>query len=322
MQSDLESISGSKLSREEWSRHIKKKKRRAVLILSSITAGCLIFLALLTSIIVKTIIARNNNETDDQNASVRSENISAQNPTETIAISENNTINIGSPAAFQSNTETNSTDSISASSNEEVKVIGAPYTENIEITKAPVPEKGTVIIDAGHGGKDPGAIGMISKESDLNLQIAMSVKRLLTENGYTVIMTRTDDSFVGLSERVRIANAYPYSLCFVSIHQNSVDDSSDVTGTEVITDDKREGNMLLAQTLVDDISSYVGSRNRGVFKYTNLVVIRDTVMPAALVECGFISSEKEEELLSDEEYRSKIAEGIVQGIDNFVDQYY
>lgn len=297
---DDDLVTERKLSREEWSRQIKQKKQRAIMILSSIAAALIIVLTVLSVVIVR---------------SIKNKTASAENE---VLIPYEDAVNKG--------IVTGSADDSAGSKDTPVPVSfeDADKTEltDNETDKAPVPDKGTVIIDAGHGGKDPGAIGLISKESDINLLIAEQTKAELESLGYTVIMTRTDDSFVGLTERVNIANAYPNSLCFVSIHQNSVDNAPNVTGTEVLTCNNRNGNWALAETLANDVSEQISSRNRGVQNYTNLVVIRDTVMPAALVECGFISSDHEEELLFTDEYRSLIAIGIAKGIDEFCDTYY
>lgn len=299
---DDESVIGKKLSREEWSRQIRRKKQRAIMILSSIAAGLLILITLVSIFIVK---------------SIKNKPVSADNE---VLIPYNDAVNQG--VVSGKSEDSSEFNGLQGTLSSRRNISSEAELNDNDTDKAPVPNKGTVIIDAGHGGKDPGAIGLISKESDINLLIAEQVKIKLEELGYTVIMTRTDDSFVGLTERVGIANDYPNSLCFVSIHQNSVDNAPEVTGTEVLTCNNRDGNMALAETLASDVSEHIGSRNRGVQNYTNLVVIRDTVMPAALVECGFISSDREEELLFTDEYRELIAEGIVKGIEEFTDTYY
>lgn len=177
--------------------------------------------------------------------------------------------------------------------------------------------KGLVIIDAGHGGYDGGTSNGDVCEKDVNLDIAYWTKEALELKGYEVYMTRTDDSFVGLSKRATLANEHPEAICFVSIHQNSIDGHSEIRGVEGWTH-QREGCEELAAALSAEVSKATGAQDRGVAFRTALVVCRDTKMPAAIVECGYMSNKEECDNLGSTDYQTKIANGIVNGIESFV----
>ncbi|MFA5340630.1 MAG: N-acetylmuramoyl-L-alanine amidase [Clostridia bacterium] len=176
---------------------------------------------------------------------------------------------------------------------------------------------GYVVIDAGHGGYDPGAVAGSIYESTINLSIAKKVKQLLADKSINVFMIRDTDEYVGLYERAHIANIIKASL-FVSIHSNafantgykgimtlvypSYEQSSSMTGRILGT---RIQNNLIAETQGID---------RGVIDRPNLVVLNSTKMPAALVECGFMTNPDELKDLQTEEYQNILAQGIVKGI--------
>ena len=171
----------------------------------------------------------------------------------------------------------------------------------------PVFSAATIIIDPGHGGKDPGCNGVSH------------------QLGYRVIMTRITDVFVPLSRRVEVAEQANASL-FVSIHYNA-SRSPNAEGIEVFYCDSKEkkqrttASKKLADSILARLIRRTSAVSRGV-KKGNLFVIRETSMPAVLVEGGFISNPKERVNLKDHEYIDKIARGIADGIDYYYRSVY
>ncbi len=171
-----------------------------------------------------------------------------------------------------------------------------------------------IILDPGHGGKDPGAIGNSLQEKDVILEIAKLVEFTLRAKGYDVLMTRTDDTFVTLEDRVKMANTWEGDL-FVSIHANGYYDSS-AKGIETFYSAGSSDARDLADLVQEHVISETNNLSRGVFK-ADYYVLRHTDMPAILVETGFISNKKDAELLKSEEYREQVAKGIVTGIEKY-----
>ncbi|SHK59557.1 N-acetylmuramoyl-L-alanine amidase [Clostridium cavendishii DSM 21758] len=177
-----------------------------------------------------------------------------------------------------------------------------------------------VVLDAGHGGKDPGAIGPTGiQEKECTLYIAKKCEEILKSQGITVKQTRMDDSYVGLSERAQIANSEG-AKHFISIHINSADITA-ANGTEVYAlapggeGEKLAGSAL--KYLVEDINL----TNRGV-KFANFAVLRETDMPAILVEVLFLSNPKEENLLKSDSFKDRIALNIAKGYLDYIGKPY
>ncbi|TYO95314.1 N-acetylmuramoyl-L-alanine amidase [Desulfallas thermosapovorans DSM 6562] len=175
---------------------------------------------------------------------------------------------------------------------------------------APEVDDNLIILDPGHGGKDVGAIGYSGKyEKDLVFNITSQLKTALENEGYNVILTRTDDSYVSLEERVNIADR-TNAFAFISIHANSATNSA-VEGVEVF---KFYGSdPRLAQNVLNSILRQTGQVNRKV-KEAGFYVIKNTLMPAILIETGFISNPREEAFLWDPQNQEAIVRGIVNGI--------
>lgn len=174
-----------------------------------------------------------------------------------------------------------------------------------------------VALDAGHGGEDEGTTGGEVLEKHVNLDIVKATEAKLKELGYQVLLIRKEDEFLSIQERVQIANEAGAHI-YVSVHQNSSEEKSlDVSGVEVwYNEDKAAtGSKRLAQLIQSDVVFYTESKDRGLVEDQSLHVIRETAMPACLVETGFLSNTKERELLVTAEYQERIAEGIVSGID-------
>ncbi len=170
----------------------------------------------------------------------------------------------------------------------------------------------TVVIDAGHGGKDWGAAESKVFEKHINLDVARRLERTLRENGFKVVMVRSKDNFVPLSERSNIANKY-WDSVFVSIHFNHSWKNT-ITGIETFYYGS-EGAKL-ADYVQKDLIKGVDAYDRGV-KRASFAVIRRTRAPACLVEGGFVSNEGERDQMREGARRQKIADAIARGIINY-----
>lgn len=206
-----------------------------------------------------------------------------------------------------------------------------------------------VVLDVGHGGRDPGAIGSLMNEQelaayhaavasteiilptmkpgsgqtyyekDIALSVAHKVRENLEANGIKVLMTRTGDTYPELDARPALANAYG-AVIFVSIHLNST--TADVTaahGIEVFYSEHNNDNYLnlsskqLASFVLDRVIDSTNAKSRGV-KTGNLLVNRECMMPSALIEIGFMSNPVELEKMASNWYQDQLAAGISQGI--------
>ncbi|CAF23039.1 MULTISPECIES: N-acetylmuramoyl-L-alanine amidase family protein [Candidatus Protochlamydia] len=191
------------------------------------------------------------------------------------------------------------------------------------ISKPLLIKKAFIVIDPGHGGHDVGTQS-ISKpryqEKSLNLVTAKFVCSYLQQLGYQIFMTRENDKFISLDKRAQIANKRKPTL-FVSVHYNSAP-SSEAQGVEVFfyqSDDKERArkSKRLAQLILQTVLTETEAKSRGV-KHGNFAVIRETNMPAVLIEGGFVTNEEELKKLKDPAYLKKIALGIAKGIDEYV----
>lgn len=174
--------------------------------------------------------------------------------------------------------------------------------------------KRLVVIDAGHGGKDPGAPSVTGgREKDFNLAIALRVNELLQqETEIITVLTRSDDTYPTLDERVQIANELQADI-FISIHANS--GSVTATGTETLY--TRDVSIPLADTVHKYMIEATGLNDRKV-KHQNLKVTRETTMPAILLEAGFLSNPQDDAVLKDPAVQDRIAAGIVAGIKEYL----
>ena len=171
----------------------------------------------------------------------------------------------------------------------------------------------TVCIDPGHGGKDPGAIGGGIRESAVVLNVGKKIASFLEAKGCTVMLTRETDVFVELSDRARMVNAAKADL-YVSVHCNSVRDNARATGMEVYHYTcASEASKRAARVIYDNLLPVCGLRGRGV-KSKDLAVLRETAMPAVLVELGFISNPSDCRKLINFAWQERAAEAIAEGI--------
>lgn len=238
-----------------------------------------------------------------------------------------------------------------------------------ELFKQSVPEAhyrvGAILIDPGHGGKDPGAIGSYTKKGKkvtLNEKdITLDISKLLAEKlrkaypDKKIIMTRSDDSWLSLEQRVEIANSIKLepneAVLYISVHVNAsldkkasgyevwylspgfrrtVIDSSAVDGDEslipilnsMLEEEYTTESVLIAKFIMDGLAAQIGnqSQSRGI-KEEEWFVVRNANMPSVLIETGFITNEKEAALLDDDGYLRKIAQGIYNGLVAFVTNF-
>lgn len=167
-----------------------------------------------------------------------------------------------------------------------------------------------VVIDAGHGGNNPGAVYQGRQEKDDALALALAVGEILEQNGVEVYYTRTTDVYESPARKVQEGNAVQGDY-FVSIHRNSSPYPNQYTGVESLVY-SRYGD---AARLADNINSrlvQVGFENQGVNERPDLVVLNQSQMPAVLVEVGFINTDADNRLFN-ERFR-EIAGAIAQGI--------
>lgn len=189
----------------------------------------------------------------------------------------------------------------------------------------------TVVLDPGHGGRDEGARGSGLVEKNLSLDVALRVEKILKPFNFPVVVTRRDDSFVSLEDRAALANGIENAI-FVSIHFNHAPDRSS-TGVETFYAsqkippeaawtwvgffNKPEAVLDNGETLAGFIQASLVMRtdavNRGI-KGRELYVVRHTRCPAVLVEGGFINNPLEAQLISNAEYRERIARAVAEGI--------
>lgn len=188
--------------------------------------------------------------------------------------------------------------------------------------------KATIVIDPGHGGFDPGKVGVNqSLEKDINLAISKKLNDRLAASGYTVYMTRTRDEalcqgtesskkLTDMRNRVAMIEEMKPDLV-VSIHQNSF--SAGTKGAQVFYHTSSEEGKRLAGILQQTIRESVGDDNHRVEKANDsYFMLRKVTCPLVIVECGFLSNPEEEALLKDEKYQKKMADGIAEGIENFL----
>ncbi len=174
-----------------------------------------------------------------------------------------------------------------------------------------------VVIDPGHGGKDPGAIGIGGlQEKNVILPISKKIAAILEQKGIQVVMTRDSDYFVGLEPRTVLANKVNANV-FVSIHANAMPAKrSDVNGLETYYYDSGQ---RLARTIHNSILGSINVRDRGVRK-ARFYVLRKSSMPSVLVEVGFVTGVVDSPRLGTTAYQNQMAEAIARGILQYIQQ--
>lgn len=176
-----------------------------------------------------------------------------------------------------------------------------------------------IVIDAGHGGSDSGAVGDNSQEKVLALELAKQLKKKFESQGFKVYMTRETDKRVSLQERSIIANDLKATV-FISLHMNSFT-NKDANGLEVLYNPNGDlNNKDLALSTHKYLISSLKPKDRGIVERPNLYVLRTTEMPSILVELGFVSNLQEEQKLLDASYRDRAADAILKGVMEYIDK--
>lgn len=190
--------------------------------------------------------------------------------------------------------------------------------------------RGLVVIDSGHGGKDPGKVGCNDVlEKEVNLSIAKKVKKELEDRKIQVIMTRTKDQEVEEGEagsrkvqdmkaRVALINEAKPDLA-VSIHQNSYSDA-DAEGAQIFYYTHSADGERLADRMEEALRDLKDTRVRESKANDTYYLLRRTEVPCLIIECGFLSNAREAERLSDQEYQQEMAEAIANGIDSCMEK--
>lgn len=201
--------------------------------------------------------------------------------------------------------------------------------EHTEYTAAKVTENPIVVIDAGHGGKDPGKVGCNGAlEKDINLQIALRLKKLLEQNDVFVVMTREEDKDLASEQAVnrknedlkaRVTLMQEVSpVLMVSIHQNSFPEEN-VDGAQVFYYSGSEAGKRLGGMVQERLKQELSDDNHRVAKANKeYYLLKKSECPAVIVECGFLSNQAEAALLITEEYQEKVAFAIHLGILEYI----
>ena len=173
----------------------------------------------------------------------------------------------------------------------------------------------SIMLDAGHGGRDPGAVYNGRREKDDTLSLTLAIGELLQERGIDVLYTRTTDIYESPYQKALEANAAGADF-FLSIHRNSYPTDNTVSGVESLVYNKSGLKYTMAQNINEGLEA-LGFINLGVKERPGLVVLRRTQMPAVLVEVGFINSDTDNRLFDNnfDDIALAIAEGILDTLE-------
>lgn len=209
-----------------------------------------------------------------------------------------------------------------------VNVINTDVAVNEQIADAPL-----ILIDAGHGGRDGGAVAADGTEEQyINLDIALKLSEALEAKGYETLLTRTDNNSIhdadaetlreqkvsDIHNRLKLIEETPDCI-FVSIHQNHYTESK-YWGTQVFYSPNNEKSSVLAQSIQSTVVSTLQPDNTRQIKESgdSIYILYHTTAPAVLVECGFLSNAEETAKLNDNEYRQQMADSICSGIISYI----
>ncbi|MEI4832087.1 N-acetylmuramoyl-L-alanine amidase [Bacillus sp. FJAT-53711] len=178
----------------------------------------------------------------------------------------------------------------------------------------------TIVVDAGHGGKDSGAVYKGIFEKDIALSVSLKLQKLLENSGMHVVMTRATDTFIELSDRVKISNKNKADI-FVSVHVNSAD-SPAAAGIETLYNpDHPKSNQVykLASAVQKSLIANTGGKSRGVKERPELRVLKgDNQALPILVETGFITNTEDRLSITSNNYQNKLSQSIFEGIQNYL----
>lgn len=183
-----------------------------------------------------------------------------------------------------------------------------------------------IVIDAGHGGFDGGAVGRLTKinESNLNLAVAIKLRSLCMQAGYGVIMTREDDNALGSTKSADMAKRRAIieesnADVVISIHMNKFSDPS-VAGPQVFYFVESEEGEALALCIQEAFNDELMPKRPRIQKSERYFILRCGTAPCVIAECGFLSNEEEERLLQMDDYQQKCAQAIYDGITAYIKQ--
>ena len=215
-----------------------------------------------------------------------------------------------------------------------VSVVTKIYRKELFIeANTGISDEKIIILDAGHGGEDCGAIGVSGVyEKDLNLALTLEIGKQLEEAGYVVVYTRTDDRLLygpdedikgirkisDLKNRCKVAARYPNSI-FISIHMNSFA-SSKYSGLQVYYSEENSESRMIAGRIQDKVRESIQPNNNRVIKKGESIYLLEHINnPAVLIECGFLTNSDECQKLSEKEYQKSLSFAIVCGIIEYVE---
>jgi N-acetylmuramoyl-L-alanine amidase len=172
------------------------------------------------------------------------------------------------------------------------------------------PSETVIVLDAGHGGTDPGAMRADIQEKDITLGIIEKLKKILETKGARIVLTRHDDTFVSLEDRVKVTNQVGPNL-FLSVHINSLESTSNIYGIETYF--QTELSRPLAERVHASLVAGLAAPDRNI-RRARFYVINHTPVPAILAEVGYITNKTERDKLNSAEYQQKVASALARGV--------
>lgn len=198
-------------------------------------------------------------------------------------------------------------------------VFRRPSPEVQPVTREPQEPFVIIVLDPGHGGRDPGAVVGDILEKDVNLEIVKKVRGLIeAQPRLKPVLTRATDVTIDKLHRTQLADDIG-AVLYLSIHVNAFDDP-EVNGAETWVDDTRppgDESWKLANSVQDALVAATGARDRGI--RSQELYLQHTTLPAVSVEVGFLTCPEERAKLLDSTYQDRIAQGILKGILDYLD---
>lgn len=212
-------------------------------------------------------------------------------------------------------------------------VVCARVTENVVPASATADERPVIVVDAGHGGLDSGAVGVNGTlEKDINLSVALHLRDMLELSGFNVVLTRDEDISIydagvegirnqklsDMDNRLEIVQSYPDSI-FLCIHQNNYTDPQ-YFGGQMFYNNNNPDNRTLAQIMQNRFASLQQGNDREIkLSGDELYLLKSNPNPSLMIECGFLSNPDEEARLATTEYQQQVAFTIFSGVLEFID---
>ena len=214
-----------------------------------------------------------------------------------------------------------------------VLAVGARLTDDVVPASAAIDDRPVIVLDAGHGGLDSGAVGKSGVlEKDVNLSVVKHLREMLEMSGFQVVVTRDEDISIydagvegirnqklsDMDNRYEIVQSYPDSI-FLCIHQNNFTDPA-YFGGQMFYNNNNPDNRTLAQIMQNRFAALQEGNDREIKLSGNeLFLLKDNKNPSLMIECGFLSNPEEEALLATTEYQQKLAFSIYCGVLEFID---